>query len=308
MRAQDKERVGALRLVLVGAPEGREGGRGRRAGRPAPRAQAPPRRRGRSSATPAATSCREEAREAELIETYLPAELSDDELDALVQAADRRDDRRHVAARHGPRDQARHGRLRRARRRRARRPPTRRRQALASLMARRQHRGLQRGRRRARRLAGPDAARARGATSPARSSCAATSSRWTATPRRSPTARRRARAVEPRRARPRDRAGDDRVGHARARPGPLADAGARGRRLAPPQPARRAEVGQPEALRRRHPLEHGHVRHRPGRHRQDLPGDRDGRRRAVAARGQPHHPHPPRGRGRRAARLPARAT
>ncbi len=62
----------------------------------------------------------------------------------------------------------------------------------------------------------------------------------------------------------------------------------------------------PEALRRRHPLEHGHVRDRPGRHRQDVPRDRPGRRRAAGARGGAHHPHPARRRGRRAARVPAR--
>ena len=48
------------------------------------------------------------------------------------------------------------------------------------------------------------------------------------------------------------------------------------------------------------------LRDRPGRHRQDLPRGRDGGRRARGARGQPDHPHPTRGRGRRAARLPAR--
>ena len=83
-------------------------------------------------------------------------------------------------------------------------------------------------------------------------------------------------------------------------------AGARGRRLAPPQPAGRAEVGQPEALRRRDPPLDDHLRHRPRGHRQDVPGDRDGRRRALAPRGQPHHPHAPGRRGRRAPRLPAR--
>ena len=46
----------------------------------------------------------------------------------------------------------------------------------------------------------------------------------------------------------------------------------------------------------------------PAGHRQVVPGRRDGRRGAVAARGQPDRPHPPRGRGGRAARLPARAT
>ena len=51
---------------------------------------------------------------------------------------------------------------------------------------------------------------------------------------------------------------------------------------------------------------HGHLRHRPGGHRQDLPRRRDGGRGARGARDQPDHPHPARGRGRRAARLPAR--
>ena len=45
----------------------------------------------------------------------------------------------------------------------------------------------------------------------------------------------------------------------------------------------------------------------PGGDRQDLSGDGDGDRRAVAARREPHHPHAARGRGGRAARLPARA-
>ena len=113
------------------------------------------------------------------------------------------------------------------------------------------------------------------------------------------------RAVGAGRARARHRAGDDRVGRARARVLGVALEGARGRRVAPPQPARRAEVGQPEALRGRDPPLDGDVRRRPGGHRQDVPGDGDGHRGAVAARGQPHHPHAPGGRGRRAARLPA---
>src|SRR5918999_1546510 len=46
-----------------------------------------------------------------------------------------------------------------------------------------------------------------------------------------------------------------------------------------------------------------HVRRRTGRHGQDVPGDGDGRGRSVAPRGQPHHPHAPGCRGRRAARL-----
>ena len=51
-----------------------------------------------------------------------------------------------------------------------------------------------------------------------------------------------------------------------------------------------------------------HDRHRPGRHRQVLPRRGDGRGRALAPRGQPHRAHAPGGGGRRAARLPARAT
>ncbi len=45
---------------------------------------------------------------------------------------------------------------------------------------------------------------------------------------------------------------------------------------------------------------------RPRRHRQDLPGDGQGRAGAPGQAGQPDHPEPAGGRGRRAARLPAR--
>ena len=94
---------------------------------------------------------------------------------------------------------------------------------------------------------------------------------------------------------------------ARARPAHLAGRDPRGRRLAPPL----AHASRPKTVNQKRyvdsdPPQHGDVRHRAGRHRQDLPGRRDGRRRAVAARGQPDHPHAPRRRGRRAARLPAR--
>ena len=52
------------------------------------------------------------------------------------------------------------------------------------------------------------------------------------------------------------------------------------------------------------------VRHRPGRHRQDLPGRGQGRAGAAGQAGQPHHPDPPGGRGGGAARAscPARST
>ncbi len=74
-----------------------------------------------------------------------------------------------------------------------------------------------------------------------------------------------------------------------------------------PRPLDPAQDAQPEALRRLHRQAHDHLRHRPGRHRQDLPGDGQGRAGAAVQERQPDHPHPPRGRGRRAARLPARA-
>ena len=48
------------------------------------------------------------------------------------------------------------------------------------------------------------------------------------------------------------------------------------------------------------------LRHRPGRHRQDLSRRRLRRPAARARRGRAHHPVAPGGRGRRAARLPAR--
>ena len=70
----------------------------------------------------------------------------------------------------------------------------------------------------------------------------------------------------------------------------------------PDDPAQDAE---PEAVRGRHRRAHGRLRHRPGRHRQDLPGDGEGRPGAAGQGGQPDHPDPARDRGRRAARLPA---
>ena len=102
--------------------------------------------------------------------------------------------------------------------------------------------------------------------------------------------------------------GPDTVGAVarRARPGRGHPRGLRRRRLAPPRQEDRAEDGEPEALRRRDPQPHGHVRDRPGGHRQDLPRDGARRRRARREAGRPDHPHAPRGRGGRAARLPAR--
>ena len=63
---------------------------------------------------------------------------------------------------------------------------------------------------------------------------------------------------------------------------------------------------EPEALRRRDRREHHRLRDRPGRHRQDLPRDGQGRAGAAEQAGQPHHPDPAGGRGGGAARVPAR--
>ena len=59
--------------------------------------------------------------------------------------------------------------------------------------------------------------------------------------------------------------------------------GLRGRRLAPPRQEDRAEDGDAEALRRRDPHAHRHVRDRPGRHGQDVPRDGARGRRAAGA-------------------------
>ena len=77
----------------------------------------------------------------------------------------------------------------------------------------------------------------------------------------------------------------------------------------PPRPHDPAQDAEPEALRRRDRRAHDRVRHRPGRHRQDLPGHGQGRAGAADQAGQPHHPDPARGRGGRAARAscPARS-
>ena len=124
--------------------------------------------------------------------------------------------------------------------------------------------------------------------------------------RRGACGRRRARRAG--RGRPRDRPRHGRRRARRARPGRGHPRRLRGRRLAAPRHEDRAEDGQPEALRRRDPLAHDHVRDRPGGHRQDLPGDGARGRGALRAGGRPDHPHAAGGRGGRAARLPARAT
>ena len=73
--------------------------------------------------------------------------------------------------------------------------------------------------------------------------------------------------------------------------------GVRRRRVDAPRPPDRAAHGQPEAVRRRHPQQHHHVRHRPGRHRQDLPGHGHGGERLLLQAGGAHHPHAAGGRG-----------
>ena len=120
--------------------------------------------------------------------------------------------------------------------------------------------------------------------------------------RRGPRGRGRARRAG--RGRPRDRAGHGRRGRRGARPGGGHPRGLRRRRLAPPRQEDRAEDRDAEALRRRDPRLHGHLRDRPGRHGQDVPRDGARRRGADREAGRPDHPHPPRDRGGRAARLP----
>ena len=79
------------------------------------------------------------------------------------------------------------------------------------------------------------------------------------------------RARRARRGRPRDRPEHRRRRSRRARPGRGHPRGLRRRRLAPPRQEDRAEDGQPEALRRRDPRLHDHVRDRARGHRQDVP-------------------------------------
>ena len=76
------------------------------------------------------------------------------------------------------------------------------------------------------------------------------------------------------------------------------DQGAAGRRAdaqhpEQPRPHHPPQDAQPEAVRRRDRQAHRRLRDRPGRHRQDLPGDGQGRAGAAGQAGQPHHPDPP---------------
>ena len=66
------------------------------------------------------------------------------------------------------------------------------------------------------------------------------------------------------------------------------------------------EVGQPAPLSRRHRGARHRVRHRPGRHGQDLSGHGAGGELPAGQEGEPHHPGAPGGRSRREARVSAR--
>ena len=87
MKAGDKERVGALRLILSELQKDAKDGKGdelavlRRERKRRRESEAAYRENGRDDLADA------EAFEAGLIETYLPAELSDADLDALVATA-----------------------------------------------------------------------------------------------------------------------------------------------------------------------------------------------------------------------------
>ena len=119
MKAGEKDRVGALRLVLSelqkAAKEGADDEQAvlRRERKRRREAESTFRDAGRAELAD------QEAYEAGVIEAYLPQELSDDELDGARARRDRRD-RRREPARHGPGDQARDGRRAGPRRRQPR--------------------------------------------------------------------------------------------------------------------------------------------------------------------------------------------
>ena len=74
----------------------------------------------------------------------------------------------------------------------------------------------------------------------------------------------------------------------------IARRGAQPEHPVPPRPHDPAQDAEPEALRRRDRQAHDRLRHRPGRHRQDLPGDGQGGAGAAGQAGQPDHPDPAR--------------
>jgi phosphate starvation-inducible PhoH-like protein len=79
----------------------------------------------------------------------------------------------------------------------------------------------------------------------------------------------------------------------RTETGRAAGRGADAQHPVQPRPHDPAEDAEPEALRRRDRPQHHHLRHRPGRHRQDLPRGRQGRAGAAGQAGHPDHPDPP---------------
>ena len=87
---------------------------------------------------------------------------------------------------------------------------------------------------------------------------------------------------------------------------PTPRAGARAEHHLPARAHHPAQDAEPEALRRRHRPAHHRLRHRAGRHREDLPGDGQGGAGAAGQAGQPDHPDPAGGGGGGAAGLPAR--
>ena len=202
------------------------GASARSAGRP----RRPTGRRGRSEQADA------EAYEATTIEAYLPSR-------ALGRRARRagggrgRGDRGVVAAGHGPGDQAGDGGRRRSRRREAGLDQG---EGSAQLDGKKAAGGIQRGGGGARRVARRSVAHARGASG--LRSLLERQHRHLGRRGRGGAGGRDGdpRAVGAGRARARHRAGDDRVGRARARVLGVAVEGARGRRVAPPQPAGRA--------------------------------------------------------------------
>ena len=113
MKAGEKDRVGALRLVLSELQKAeKEGGGDEQA---VLRRERKRRRESESAYRDAGREdlAEQEAFEAQIIEAYLPSELPDDELDGLVAAAVA-ETKRRGNARHGPGHQARDGRGRRA--------------------------------------------------------------------------------------------------------------------------------------------------------------------------------------------------
>ena len=89
-------------------------------------------------------------------------------------------------------------------------------------------------------------------------------------------------------------------------PSIFATTSSRGASTAGGQAPRGAEDRQPAAVPRRDRAARHRLRHRSGRHRQDLSGDGAGRVVPGREEGQPHHPGAAGGRSGREARLPAR--